>query len=142
MKKTIYTLGLVAGIALVSCQTPAQKEEAAEANLQTAKENLSAAKQELNAEYPAFRKDADQQITDNEKEIASLRAKLDKGKTPIDATRRQKVEDLEKQNADLKSKLYGYEKERTDWLAFKQEFNRQKDKLHDAFRDFGDDLKK
>src|ERR1039458_4928930 len=105
MKKSIYTLGLIAGIALVSCQTPAQKEEAAEANLQTDKENLATAKQELNAEYPAFRKDADQQITDNEKEITSLRAKLDKDKTPLDNIRRQKIENLEKQNADLRSKL-------------------------------------
>jgi Skp family chaperone for outer membrane proteins len=142
MKKSIYTLGLIAGIALMSCQTPAQKEEAAEANLQTAKENLATAKQDLNAEYPSFRKDADQQITDNEKEITSLRAKLDKDKTPLDNVRRQKIEDLEKQNADLRSKLYGYEKERTDWLAFKQAFNRDRDKLRDAFRDFGDDLKK
>ena len=142
MKKAIYTLGFIAGIALLSCQTPAQKEEAAEANLQTAKDNLSTAKQELNAEYPAFRKNADQQITDNETEIASLRAKLDKDKTPLDNIRRQKIEDLEKQNANLRSKLYGYEQERTDWLAFKQTFNRDRDKLHDAFRDFGDDLKK
>jgi Skp family chaperone for outer membrane proteins len=142
MKKSIYTLALMAGVVLASCQTPAQKEEAAEANLQTAKDNLSAAKLELNAEYPSFRKDADQQITDNETEIASLRAKLDKDKTPQDNIRRQRVEDLEKQNADLRSKLYGYEKERTDWLAFKQAFNRDKDKLKDAFRDFGNDLKK
>lgn len=142
MKKSIYTLGFIAAIALVSCQTPAQKEEAAEANLQTAKENLATAKQELNAEYPSFRKDADQLINDNEKEITSLRAKLDKDKTPLDNIRRQKIEDLEKQNADLRSKLYGYEKERTDWLAFKQAFNRDRDKLHDAFRDFADDLKK
>ena len=142
MKKSIYTLALMAGVALASCQTPAQKEEAAEANLQTAKDNLSASKQELNAEYPDFRKDADKQITDNEAEIALLRAKLDKDKTPLDNARRQKVEDLEKQNADLKSKLYGYEQERTDWLAFKQAFNRDKDKLRDAFRDFGNDLKK
>lgn len=142
MKKTIYTLGLIAGIALVSCQTPAQKEEAAKANLQTAKENLSGAKQELNAEYPTFRKDADQKITDNEIKIASLRAKLDKGKAPLDGARRQKIDNLEKQNSELRSRLYGYEQERSDWLSFKLAFNRDKDKLRDAFQDFGDDLKK
>jgi chromosome segregation ATPase len=138
----IYTLGVIAGIALMSCQTSAQKDAAAEANTQNAKDSRNDSGKDLNDEYPSFRKDAEQMIADNENTIASLRAKLDKDKTPLDNIRRQKVEALEKQNADLKSKLYGYEKERSDWLAFKEGFNRDKDKLYDAFRDFGDDMKK
>jgi len=130
------------GVILFSCQTSAQKQEATEANLQTSRDTMGNTKPELNAEYAAFRKDADRQITDNETQIALLRAKLDKDKTPLDNIRRQKIAAMEKQNADLRSRLYGYERERTDWMAFKQGFNRDKDKLRDAFHDFGDDMKK
>ena len=144
MKKSIYTLALISGTILMSCQTPAQKEEAAETKTQATNQDLREAKQqELNAEYPAFRKDADQQITDNEKRIERLRAELDRpGKHPLDDARKQKIDDLEKRNAELRSRLYGYETERSDWTAFKIKFNHDKDNLRDAFKDFGDDLKK
>jgi predicted nucleic acid-binding Zn-ribbon protein len=143
MKKSIYTLALVTGTILMSCQTPAQKEEAAETKVQSAKEDLKDAKQELNSEYPSFRKDAELQINDNDKQIASLRAKLDRpGKHPLDNARKQRIDDLEKRNADLRSRLYGYETEHSDWAAFKVKFNHDKDNLRDAFKDFGDDLKK
>jgi chromosome segregation ATPase len=149
MKITLYTTALIAGIILTSCQTPAQKEAAAEAkvdtaqsNLNTAKTNLDTTKAELNPEYPAFRRDADQQIADNDKKISKLRAKLTDTNSPANDMRSKKIDQLEKQNADLKSRLYGYETERSDWVVFKVRFNHDKDNLNQAFTDFGDDLKK
>jgi len=143
MKKTIYTLALIGGTILMSCQTPAEKEKAAAENVTSAQQDLKAAQQELNAEYPGFRKDAEIQIADNETKITKLRAKLDKpGKHPLDNARKQRIDDLEKKNAELKSMLYGYETERSDWTAFKIKFNHAKDNVRDAFNDFGDDLKK
>ena len=127
-----------------SCETPAQKEQVAQANVEGAKEELQQAKQqELNAEYPAFKKDAEVRIADNDKRIADLRANLSQsGKSPMDDMRRQKIDDLQKRNADLRARLYGYEKERSDWQTFKTKFNQDADNLHNAFKDFGNDLKK
>ena len=147
MKKIIYILSASAavmiGILLNGCQTPAQKEATAETNVQNAKDDLKVAKQELNAEYPAFRKDADIQITDNEKRIIDLRAKLNKpGKHPLDNARKQKIDDLEKQNTELRAMLDGYEADHSDWVAFKLKFNHAKDNISNAFKDFGDDLTK
>jgi hypothetical protein len=146
MKKIIYCLAFITLVsvstALVCCQTPAQKEEDAKANVQDANNQLTDAKQEVNAEYPAFKRNAEEQIAINETHIAELRAKLsDSGKAPLDAMRKQKIDNLEKRNADLRSRLYGYETERSDWETFKDGFNREMDKLHNAFTDFGNDLK-
>ena len=147
MKKTIYilaaTAAIMTGLVLNGCQTPAQKEAAAETKVEAAKDDLKVAKQELNAEYPAFRKEADEQIADNDKKIASLREKLNKpGKHPLDNARKQKIENLEKKNAELRAMLDGYESDRTDWAAFKLSFNHAKDNVRDGFKDMGEDLKK
>jgi|GEM_PF-934879 predicted small lipoprotein YifL len=147
MKKTIYTLAvtvMMTGTALAGCGPSAPKQEMAETNVTAAKEELQNAKQQqVNAEYPAFKRNAEIKIADNEKQIANLRAKLAQpGKSPMDDMRRQKIDNLEKQNADLRSELYGYEKGPSDWTAFKLKFNHDEDRLHNAFRDFGNDLKK
>lgn len=149
MKIIIYTMALTAGIILASCQTPAQKEEAAEvkvdsakSDLNNAKSDLKDAKNDLNAEYPAFKRNAEEQIADNEKKIAKLRAKKDaSANTMANDMRTKRIDGLEKENAELKSTLYGYENNRTDWETFKVAFNHNKDKLDKAFTDFGNDLK-
>ncbi len=139
MKPTIYIVALgliVTGALLSSCQTKEQKVE-------ESKQDVKDAKQELNAQYPAFRKYAEEKIEANNKRIAKLKEKLAKpGKAPLDDMRKQRIEDLEKRNAELRSRLYGYENERSDWAAFMRQFNQDMDKLGDAFNDFGNDLKK
>jgi chromosome segregation ATPase len=127
----------------MACQSKEQKVEDAQQNVNDAKEQLKDAKRELNAEYPAYKKDMEEKIAANENRIVELKEKLDKPvKAPLDDWRRQKIADLEKRNAELRSRLYGYEQERSDWEAFKSKFNHDMDDLSNAFRDFGNDLKK
>jgi uncharacterized protein YggE len=149
MKNTLYTTALIAGIILASCQTPAQKEAAAETKVDSAQSNLNNAQKDLNntqavlnPEYPAFRKDAEEQINDNDKKIAKLRSKLTDANSPANDMRSKRIDKLQKENADLRSRLYGYETERSDWVAFKVGFNHDKDNLNQAFSDFGNDMKK
>jgi DNA repair exonuclease SbcCD ATPase subunit len=146
MKKTIYIIMLnavIAGAFLASCESKEQKVENAKQNVKEAKEELKQTKQELNAEYPAFKRDAEEKILANDKRIAALREKLAKpGKAPLDDAREQRIKDLEKRNAELRRRLYDYEKEHSDWESFKRQFNHDMDNLGDAFRDFGNDLKK
>ena len=147
MKRYTYpvamTAFIIASITFTSCQTPAQKEETAKDNVQDAKEQLKEAKQEVNAEYPSFRKEEEIQIAENETRITEIRAKLsNSGKAPLDGLRKKRIDDLEAQNAELRSRLYGYETQHTDWVTFKVGFKRDMDKLHNAFSDFGKDLKK
>ena len=84
MKKTIYYLTVAAFAAssfLTSCQSP-------EAKVEDAKQDLKEAQTELNAEYPAFKTNAEAQIAENTyliKEILSDPS----GEIPVDAIRRQ-----------------------------------------------------
>jgi len=144
MKRSLYLLMLATGVALTSCQSPAQKEAAAEDKMQDAKKDMRDAKrEELNKDYPAFKSDAEKEIAANDQRIAQLREKLAKpGKAPLDDARQRRINELEKRNADLKAELYGYEQERSDWETFKAKYNHDRDNVRDAFKDADDDMKK
>lgn len=138
--KIIYTalFAITAGAMLTSCDSKEEKVEDAKQEVVEAKQDLKETQQELNAEYPAFKTAAEVKIADNEKRIAELNETLNKpGKLPLDEMRKKKIANLEEKNAKLKSRLYGYEKERSDWEAFKREFNSDMEGLGAAFSDLG-----
>ena len=143
MKKAIYILTLMTGALYAHCQTPAQNEVKAESKVEGAKENLKKAEKELDAAYPAFKKDAEMQISANDKKIKELRAQFVKpNRSPANDDAKQKIDALENRNVELRNRLYTYEAERSDWEVFKAKFNHDMANLHDAFHDFGKDLKK
>src|SRR5690242_6263547 len=112
MRKSVFVFFLsvlMAGATFTACQLKEEKVE-------DAKEDLKEAQQELNSEYPAYKSDMELRITANENRIAELRVKISKpGQPNLDDMRRQRIDDLEKRNAELRAHLYGYEKERSDW---------------------------
>ena len=136
MKKTIFYTALsviIASSIFTSCESKEKKVE-------DAKQELKEAQRELNAEYPTFKTDAETKIADNEKRIAELREKLNKpGKAPLDEMRKKRIDELEEKNVVLRSRLYGYEKERSDWETFKREFNHDMESIGGAFKDLGKD---
>jgi chromosome segregation ATPase len=141
MKKPIYAFAfsmMIAGAVLTSCESKEKKVEDAQEKVQDSKEELKEAQRELNAEYPSYRKDMEQRIIDNDKRIADLKAKLNEpGKKPLDNMRKDRIDELERKNADLRSRLYGYEKERGDWESFKREFNHDMDEMGNSINDLG-----
>lgn len=141
MKRSLYTLTFVTSSLLTICHGTAQGSNLYASNIIQNTQTVTATGQTLNPEYPAFRKNAEQQIADNDKRIADLRIKTRPGSDPTDEVRRQKIDDLEKRNADLRSRLFGYEKLHNDWETFKRDFTHDMDNLHDAFRDMGEDMK-
>lgn len=103
-----------------------------------AKEDLKEAQKELSKEYPAFRIEAEAKIDANDKRIAELSAIVNKpGDKLFDDMRRKRIEELKQKNADLRNRLYNYEKEQSDWEVFKREFNRDLDGIVEAFKDLG-----
>ena len=141
MKKTLLFITLCSAsisVALISCESKAKKVEDATVKVEDAKTELKDAKAELNAEYPTFKSEAEMKIAANETKIAELRAVLNKpGKLHLDPIRKKQIDELEERNAQLKSRLYGYENERTDWIAFKNEFNHDMDGMGEAFKNLG-----
>ncbi len=143
MKKTIFYTAfalIIGGIVFTSCQSKEKKVENAEENVQAANQKLDEAQRELNAEYPSFKKDGEAKIADNEKRIDALKANLDKpGNAPRDEMRKKRIDELKEKNAALRTRLYDYENERSDWEAFKIEFNHDMKGIADAFKDLGKD---
>ncbi|HLP49347.1 MAG TPA: hypothetical protein VK154_00540 [Chitinophagales bacterium] len=143
MKKTMfYTLAtaIAVGTIFTSCESKQEKVEDAKEEVQEAKEELHEAQRELNPEYANFKTDAEAKIEANDKRIAELREKINKpGKAPLDDARAKRIDELQEKNAQLRSRLYGYEKERSDWEAFKREFNNDMENLGNSFNDLGKD---
>ncbi len=141
MKKTTITLiaatMLVAGAIFTSCNSPAQKEDAAEAKVEDAQQDLNAASQEVATaeEWQAFKSETVLKITDNEIRIAELKVKIKKPGKLFDASREKRIIELEQQNIDLQARLEAYENNQSNWESFKTEFNHDMDELGKALKD-------
>ena len=127
MKKTIFytaLLAITAGSIFTSCDSKEKNVEEAKEEVKEADQNLDKAQVELNAEYPAYKTNAEVRIASNENRIVELKVILNKpGKLPLDNARKKRIEELEERNAQLRSRLNGYETQRSDWESFKREFN-------------------
>ena len=154
MKNKIYTLviaTLIAGTTLSGCQSSVQKEAAAEGKVQDAKENLleaeknaaiDAQKVASEAEWKAFKGESELKIRNNEIKIADLKMKMKKSGKKLDAIYEKRIDTLEDQNKDLEKRVDNYENNRSDWAAFKREFNHDMDELGAALKDLTVDNKK
>ncbi len=142
MKKTIFYIAfaaIVSGGIFTSCDSKEKKMDDAKEEMQDAKEDMKDAAQDLNPEYNSFKTDAEMRIDANDQRIADMQAKLNEpGKKPLDDARVKRIAELKEKNAELRSRLYGYEKERSDWESFKREFNHDMDELGNAFKDLGE----
>jgi len=155
MKKSIFilavTIAFMAGTIFTSCKSSIQKQEAARAKVQDAKEDLNTAQKEANAaaqvvataeEWEAFRNNAEIKIRENEIRIAELNVKMKKPGEIFDAIYEKKITTLEQQNKDMRARLLAYEKNQSNWESFKREFNHDMEAIAQAFKDLSVDNKK
>jgi len=147
MKRIILTIAVttfLAGTIFTGCNQATPKEEAAQENLQDAKQELKEAQKEATAEeWIAFKTETDMKIQKNEIRIAELKVKIKKQGKAFDALYQKKVDQLEQKNSDLKSRMAEYEKTtHSNWESFKREFNHDMDELGQAFTDLTVDNKK
>ena len=114
----------MAGIMFPGYQSSTQKNEAAQAKVQYAKQDLNAAQKDTNAvvqkaataeEWKKFNKSGfELKIKSNEIRITELNVKIQKPTELFDAFYAQKIANLEKENRFLKSRLEAYEKSQTN----------------------------
>jgi len=155
MKKTILTLAmattLMAGTIFTGCQSSAQKEDAAQADVKDAKQDLNEAQQKADAEkeksakafeWQTFKNESDIKIRDNEVRIAEVREKMKSSGKTLDAVYAKRVDTLEQQNKAMRTKIDNYEKSQSDWETFKREFNHDMDEFGKAFKNLTVDNKK
>jgi hypothetical protein len=141
MKKTISYAALaliLAGSFTTSCESNVQREKRAQENLLDAQQELRDAQIALDEEYPAFKIEAEAKIAANEKRIEMLNLVIiHPNDRSLEDARRQKIEVLNQKNRDLRNELKAYEREGSDWKAFKHKFNQDMNGLVDALKEFG-----
>jgi hypothetical protein len=148
MKKRIFTVVIAAAVvisaSITSCKSPEQKVENAVTKVEDAKQNLQEVIKDSNVaaekaataeEWKMFKNVAEVTIKNNEIRINELKSKMKNAGVTADVMYSKKIEDLEQQNHNLKVKIDNYDKNHSDWEAFKREFNHDVDGLGQAFKD-------
>lgn len=149
MKNPKYFLLLIIIGALsfvqISCKTPETKVEAAQEKVAEAREDLSEARQEASEEimkaasaeeWRVFQNETEIKIKDTEARIDELKKKMKSTGRKVDAEITRQIDNLEFKVKELRGRVNNYEITRTDYSAFKREFNRDIDKLGEALQDF------
>jgi len=139
--KTIrsFFFALAPILVLAACQeTAEQRMQDADERVRKEQHDVENAKEKARQEYLDFKADAEEQIRENENEIAALREKslatADAGKKERYAKR---IAELEQKNADLKGKLnaYDYDRDNSGWEEFKKDMNDLETAIRDFFKD-------
>ena len=73
-------------------------------------------------EWAAFKIDANAKIARNEERFSELKVKMNKPGNKFDGIYRTRIEKLESQNAELKSKLTNYDGNETGWANLQKRF--------------------
>jgi outer membrane murein-binding lipoprotein Lpp len=154
MKKAFITrtlaMAIIAGGIFTGCMSQAQKEEAARAKVENARNDLNEAKVEAKVvaqktataeEWRIFKSESDIKIKDNDVRIAELKVQLNKPGTLLDPLYVKRIETLEEQNNGMRNRIIIYEKNQSNWETFKREFNQDMDALGKALKDVFTDNK-
>jgi|JI9StandDraft_2_1071091.scaffolds.fasta_scaffold222298_2 outer membrane murein-binding lipoprotein Lpp len=149
MQKSIFSFALpvfMAATLLMGCQSAAKKEQLATDKVMIAQENLESIENQTEKdsiqlahsdEWKAFKMASLEKIQSNDKLIANLRIKMKTSDQKMDAVYKTEINTLEQKNNELKARMTTYETNRTDWILFKTEFNKDMDGLGSAINDFG-----
>lgn len=126
MKSSIMTISTVAILAMSSVTVFSQEnEKAAKARkeLAAAKENLTEAKIDSAADFAHFKKEAEADISENQKKIAELKTKGQSLTEELKKSYDSQVTKLETKNEKLQKQLDASIHTKTSkWAAFKMEF--------------------
>lgn len=124
MKKVTIVLSayaVILAVALMGCESPAQKVENAQQNVMDANNDLAHANKDYLADIEEYRKETTAKIVANDKRIADLK---------------QRTIELEKNNLDMKKKMDDYSGTgKENWVVFKAQFNRDMDALGQKFNE-------
>ena len=148
MRKSIFILAVattfMAGNVFTGCQTAAQKQEKANAQVVIAENKLDVAQNNANIaeqkvataeQFKTFKLETELKIKNNEVRIAELKLKI-KGKgSAIDEVYANKIDSFELRNHNMQLRIDTYEKKHSDWETFKRELNHDMDELGKALKD-------
>ncbi len=154
MKKYSITavIALLIGVAIFTgCQTREKKIEEAKSEVTEAnkdlKEVLKDGKSEATEianeeELKAFKAETELNIKNNDNRIDDLKMRMKKASKKMDNAYENRIDTLQMRNRELQRKMNAYNSSKTNWEAFKREFNEDMSNLGKALKDFNVDNKK
>lgn len=138
MKKSILALAastLIIGSIATSCNTPAEKVEKAQTNVQEANQDLEKANDAYKLEIESYRKETADKIAANDKSIADFNLRIENQKQDAKVEYKKQIAELEQKNSDMKKKMDDYKADsKVQWEIFKTEFSHDMDELGKAFK--------
>jgi hypothetical protein len=139
MKKLILTLSVLSFVTAsltMSCTTPAEKVENAQAKVDKANDALDKVNDAYLTDIETYRKGSFEKIVANDLAIKEFRARIEAQKSNAKADYVNKITVLEQKNSDLKKKMDDYKASNKEkWEIFKAEFSHDMDALGQAFKD-------
>lgn len=93
-------------------------------------------------EWLQYKSEIEVRIKTNEVRIAQLKDKKANPGTKMDAYYTERIDALTQKNIDLKNRINNYDKNRSDWEAFKREFSHDMDDLGESLKNFAVDNKR
>lgn len=139
MKKIILSAALVSLMGSATFAQQNKKAEAARKDLSEAQIDLNHARNDSAADFHAFKKEAQEKISANQKKIAELKTKKINDNKKIKDEYNKKVSALEKKNNDLKRQIEGSDKIKTNmWTEFKRDFYRNMAEIANSFKVIGE----
>lgn len=137
MKKHLLILTALSLVGFIAeAQQEKGKLEGSRKDIATAKADLKQAKKDSVAEYHQFRSESLLKVSENNKEIESLRVEKAEKDKEASIKFNRKVKALEEQNAVLRESVNNYRADgNTNWVVFKREFNQKMDELQQSFKE-------
>lgn len=139
MKNSILILGsiLLGSIALTGCYTSSEEKVDAEKEVVEANKALEDARKAYLEEVNAYKTENEKLIQKNQERIEELKILIEMQKKEVKSINLKSIEELERQNNNLKNKLYDYkESDATNWNGFKSEFMKELKELNSNIEEF------
>jgi hypothetical protein len=139
MKKIIFntvSAFFAAALIFTGCNTPAEKVEKAQENVNEANDNLSKAQEEYITDIENYRHTENKKIEANEKSIADFKARIGHEKREARIEYEKRIAELEQKNSDMKRKIDDYKADgKEKWELFKADFTKGMNEIEQSIKD-------
>jgi hypothetical protein len=134
--KAIAASAFIVTAIFISCNSPAQKVQNAQENVNQANKDLDTATKEYLADIDNYKKQTADRITANQNSIDEFNERIANDKKEAKEEYEQKINVLEKKNTDMKKEMDDYKADgKEKWEIFKAEFSKSMDDLAKSFKD-------
>lgn len=139
MKQFILSgLVLLGMVGFSGCTSSEENVEAAKSDVKKADEALKQATKEYQQDMKAYRIETQKKIDANNQVIADMKLKAAKKKESVRMEHLKEIEELERKNNRMKTKLDDYRDDgREKWERFKKELGEDMNELGEALKGFG-----